>query len=140
VAIQNAVEPREIRTATAAANLFRALGGSVGVAVFGAVFSGGLRHWLPLELGGRIPRGLTATGIQSTPGHIHALPATVQHAIAHAVGNSLQDVFLLAAPIALVGFLVVLSLREQPLRGRAPAPTPKEEKPCPSSPASSAPA
>jgi EmrB/QacA subfamily drug resistance transporter len=140
VAIQNAVEPREIGTATAAANLFRALGGSVGVAVFGAVFSGGLRHWLPLELGGRVPRGLTATGIQSTPGHIHALPATVQHAIAQAVGSSLHDVFLVAAPIALVGFLVVLSLREQPLRGRAHAPTPKEEKPCPSSPASSAPA
>ena len=143
VAIQNAVEPREIGTATAAANLFRALGGSVGVAVFGAIFTAGLRHWLPRELGGRVPHGVSATGIQSTPGHIHSLPPTLQHAIAHAVGHSLHNVFLVAAPIALVGFLVVLSLRELPLRGRGPAPTPKspkEEKPCPSSPASSAPA
>lgn len=143
VAIQNAVEPREIGTATAAANLFRALGGSVGVAVFGAIFTTGLRHWLPVELGGRAPRGVTAAGIQSTPGHIHTLPAATQHAIAHAVGHSLHDVFLLAAPIALVGCVVVLSLRELPLRGRGPASTPtqtQQEKPCQSSPASSAPA
>ncbi|HYB30511.1 MAG TPA: MDR family MFS transporter [Solirubrobacteraceae bacterium] len=143
VAIQNAVEPHEIGTATAAANLFRALGGSIGVAVFGVILTGGLRHWLPIELGGRIPHGVSATGIQSTPGHIHALPAPVQHAIAYAVGNSLQDVFLVAAPVALVGSLVVLSLREQPLRGRSAGPagartdaTPqrKEDPACQSSP------
>jgi EmrB/QacA subfamily drug resistance transporter len=135
VAIQNAAAPREIGTATAAANLFRALGGAVGVAVFGAVFTGGLRHWLPVELGGRIPRGVSATGIQSTPGHIHTLPTAVQHAIAHAVGNSLHDVFVTAAPIALIGFLVVLSLRELPLRGRTNETTQrKEEPPCQSSP------
>jgi EmrB/QacA subfamily drug resistance transporter len=135
VAIQNAVEPREIGTATAAGNLFRALGGSIGVAVFGAIFTGRLRRWLPIELGGRIPRGVTATGIQSTPGHIHALPSPVQHAIAHAVGNSLQDVFLVAAVVALVGFLVVLTLREQPLRGRPDEKTQRtEEQPCQSSP------
>jgi hypothetical protein len=34
------------------------------------------------------------------------------------VGNSLHDVFLVAAPIAFAGFLVVTLLREQPLRGR----------------------
>jgi EmrB/QacA subfamily drug resistance transporter len=118
VAIQNAVSAREIGTATAAANLFRALGGSVGVAVYGAVFASGLRHWLPLELHGRVPHGITATGIQSTPGRIHALAPGIQHAIAHAVGNSLHDVFLLAAPIALAGFLIALLMREQPLRGR----------------------
>ena len=57
VAIQNAVEPREIGTATAAAGLFRALGGSFGVAIYGAVFTGALRHWLPLTLPGRLPAG-----------------------------------------------------------------------------------
>ena len=118
VAIQNAVEPREIGTATAAANLFRALGGSIGVAVYGAIFASGLRHWLPLELGGQVPAGITANGIQTTPARIHALPPVVQHALAHAVGNSLQGVFLAAAPVALAGFLIVLLLHEKPLRGR----------------------
>ncbi|HZE04184.1 MAG TPA: MFS transporter, partial [Solirubrobacteraceae bacterium] len=121
VAIQNAVEPRQIGTATAAANLFRALGGSVGVAVFGAIFTGGLRHWLPLTLHGRVPRGISAAGIQATPGYIHRLPGAVEHAIAGAVGNSLHDVFLVAAPVALTGCLIVMLLRERPLRGRAGA-------------------
>jgi EmrB/QacA subfamily drug resistance transporter len=118
VAIQNAVAPREIGTATASANLFRALGGAVGVAVYGAVFAAGLRHWLPLELGDRAARGISATGIEATPGRIHALAPNVQQGVAHAVGNSLHDVFLVAAPIALAGFLIVMFLRERPLRGR----------------------
>jgi EmrB/QacA subfamily drug resistance transporter len=122
VAIQNAVEPREIGTATAAANLFRALGGSVGVAVYGAIFASGLRHWLPRELHANVPHGISAAGIQTTPERIHMLPVAVQHAIARAVGNSLHDVFLLAAPIALAGFLIVLALPELPLRARASTP------------------
>jgi EmrB/QacA subfamily drug resistance transporter len=121
VAIQNAVDPRQIGTATAAANLFRALGGSVGVAVFGAVFTAGLRHWLPIELAGRTARGISATGIQATPGRIHALNPGVQDAVAHAIGNSLHHVFLVAAPIAFAGVLIAALLPERPLRGRTPA-------------------
>ncbi len=127
VAIQNAVEPREIGTATAAANLFRALGGSVGVAVYGAVFVGGLHQWLPIELAGRTARGISAAGIQAAPSRIHALYPSLQHAIAYAVGNSLHDVFLVAAPIALAGFLVAMLLRERPLRGRGEGRTKIEE-------------
>jgi EmrB/QacA subfamily drug resistance transporter len=118
VAIQNAVSSREIGTATAAANLFRGLGGSVGVAIYGAIFASGLRHWLPLELHDRVPRDITATRIQATPGQIHRLAPTIQREIAGAVGNSLHDVFLVAAPIALIGCLIVLFLRERPLRER----------------------
>lgn len=118
VAMQNAADPREIGTATASANLFRALGGSVGVALYGAILSAGLRHWLPHELGGPLPAGIDAHGIQSSPGRIHALAAPIQHGIAQAVANSLHDVFLVAALIAAGGVVIVLFLREQPLRGR----------------------
>jgi EmrB/QacA subfamily drug resistance transporter len=117
VAIQNAVEPREIGTATASANLFRALGGSVGVAVYGAIFTSGLRHWLPLTLHGRTASGINPRGIQTSPGRILSLAPAVQHEIARAVADSLHDVFLVAAPIALAGMLVVTLLRERPLRG-----------------------
>jgi predicted MFS family arabinose efflux permease len=132
VAIQNAVEPREIGTATAAANLFRALGGSVGVAIYGAIFTSSLRHWLPLELGGHAARGITAAGIQTTPSRIHALPPALQHGIANAVGNSLHSVFLVAAPIALAGFVIAALLREQPLRGHGPADAQAAQPPGPS--------
>jgi hypothetical protein len=40
----------------------------------------------------------------------------VQHSIAQAVASSLHDVFLTAAPVAFAGFVVVLFLRERPLR------------------------
>jgi EmrB/QacA subfamily drug resistance transporter len=116
VAIQNAADRREIGTATAAANLFRALGGAVGVALYGAIFTAGLRHWLPLRLPGRLPPGVDPHGIQASPGRIHGFAAPIQHAIAHAVADSLHSVFLTAAPIALAGFAVVLFLRERPLR------------------------
>src|SRR5207248_2652183 len=96
VAIQNAADRREIGTATASANLFRALGGSVGVAVYGAVFSSGLRHWLALEVPGEVARGISPSGIQASPGRIHSLAAPVQQGVAHAVANSLHDVFLVA--------------------------------------------
>jgi EmrB/QacA subfamily drug resistance transporter len=129
VAIQNAVAPREIGTATAAANLFRALGGSVGVAVYGAIFAAGLRRWLPIELAGRAAHGITAVGIQATPGRIRTLAPSVQHGVAHAVGNSLHGVFVVAAPIALAGFLVVLLLRERPLRGREQGPARTDSPP-----------
>jgi EmrB/QacA subfamily drug resistance transporter len=83
VAIQNSVDRRDLGIATASANLFRSLGGSVGVAVYGAIFAGGLDAGSP----------------QSSESVAHAL----------------QTVFLVAAPAAALGLLVVLFLREVPL-------------------------
>src|SRR3954453_1352900 len=107
LAIQNAVDRRDIGIPPASANLFRALGGAVGVAVFGAVFASGLDG----------SRGIDADRLQAGPEAIKSLPAAAQHAVTHAVADSLQTVFLMAAPIALLGALAVLFLREVPLRG-----------------------
>jgi len=120
VAIQNAVSRQEIGTATASVNLFRAIGGSLGVAVYGAVFAAGLRHWLPRHLPGGAA-GVDAGGIQASPSQIRSLPIGVQHGIAASVADALHTVFLIAAPIAAVGFAVVLFLRERPLRGASGA-------------------
>ena len=53
------------------------------------------------------------------------MPAQAQQGVAHAVADSLQTVFLVAAPIAALALLVLLRLKEVPLRGpdqKAPAP------------------
>ena len=84
VALQNAVERRDLGIATASANLVRSLGGSVGVAVFGAIFAG------------RLDR---------QPGQVAGLDPA-------AIADALQPVFLVAAPFALAGCLVVLLLHE----------------------------
>src|SRR3954454_14196500 len=78
VAIHNAVERRDLGIATASANLFRSLGGAVGVAVFGAIFAGRLDVWLPRELpGGGAP--VDAQSLQASPDALASMPAGVQH-------------------------------------------------------------
>ena len=83
LAIQNAVDRRDIGIATASANLFRSLGGSVGAALFGAIFAS------------RVSAGAGAGEI----------------------ADALDTVFLAAAPVAALGLVVVLFLKEKPLRG-----------------------
>ncbi|MEA2384847.1 MAG: hypothetical protein QOH72_4818 [Solirubrobacteraceae bacterium] len=133
-AVQNAVERSDIGIATASANLFRALGGSVGVALFGAIFAARLDVWLPREVPGAAGR-VDAGGLQASPDSLAALPDGVRDGIAAAVAHALHTVFLVASPIAVVALLVVLLLREVPLRGPggppqpAPKPAPKPETP-----------
>jgi EmrB/QacA subfamily drug resistance transporter len=91
IAIQNAVDRSDLGIATATANLFRSLGGSVGVAVFGAVFASRVGT-----------ASMDAASLTASPS---------------AIADALSTVFLIAAPIAALGLLVVLFLRETPLRG-----------------------
>jgi predicted MFS family arabinose efflux permease len=95
IAIQNSVDRSDLGIATATANLFRSLGGSVGVAMFGAIFAS---------------RAGTSTTDASRLG---ASPETV--------ADALSTVFLVAAPVAAIGVAVALLLHEVPLRGAAPA-------------------
>ncbi|HVA88460.1 MAG TPA: MDR family MFS transporter [Chloroflexota bacterium] len=116
LAIQNGVERRELGTATAAANLFRSLGGAVGVAIFGGVFAGRLRYWLPRSVPPHLMGRLSPTVLQASPSTIHTLPPAVRDGVARAVAHAVDTVFLVAIPAAALGFLVVLFLKEHPLR------------------------
>jgi EmrB/QacA subfamily drug resistance transporter len=128
LAIQNAVEPRDIGITTASANLFRALGGSVGVAVFGSIFASRLADSLPRDL----PAGtqVDSDRLQASPAAIRALPTGVQDGIEHAVASSLHTVFLVATPFAALALITVLFLRELPLR-TAPRPEAPAKAPSP---------
>jgi EmrB/QacA subfamily drug resistance transporter len=127
VAIQNAVDRRDIGVATGSANLFRALGGSVGVALFGAIFAARLDTWLPRTVPGGA-RGVSAGALQASPETLRAMPAGVRDGIAEAVAHAVQSVYMVAAPVALLGLAVVLLLREVPLRGPG-GPPPKSDGP-----------
>jgi EmrB/QacA subfamily drug resistance transporter len=110
LAIQNAVDRSDLGIATGSANLFRSLGGSVGVAVFGALFAARLDT-----------ASIDPERLQASPEAIGSMPAAVRDDIASAVAHALDTVFLVAAPVAALGLLVVLFLREVPLRGSKPA-------------------
>jgi EmrB/QacA subfamily drug resistance transporter len=127
-AIQNAVEFRDMGAATSSATFFRQMGGSIGAAVFGAVLSSRLAHYLAEEF--------ARAGIQPGPGGaagvdandvqaIQRLVGPVKHVVLSAFTNALDDVFLVGVPFIAVAFVVSLFLKEVPLRtgpGRPGAP------------------
>ncbi|MFE9253290.1 MDR family MFS transporter [Streptomyces sp. NPDC007088] len=103
---QNAVGLRDIGSASAATNLFRNLGGSLGVAVFASLFAGAAH----------------ASGEESGGG------TAVPHSAAYVAGvaHATHLIFLTGALIALAALLAAVFLRETPLRGR-PGPAPADE-------------
>jgi hypothetical protein len=117
VAVQNAVQVRDVGTATASISFFRSMGGSVGVALFSAVLIARLDG-----LVGAMP-GHEALGsdpgidlLRAGAGAVDLAPAALQASLRLAVTHAFQDVFLLGATIALLTLVSVLLLRELPLK------------------------
>jgi hypothetical protein len=114
LAVQNSVERRHMGVATSGATLFRSIGGSVGVSVFGALFS----HSLLNSLSGDF--AATPGGPASlSPTAVHALSAPLQQAYLQAFSGAMHGVFLVAAVITSVAFALSWLLREVPLRSAA---------------------
>jgi hypothetical protein len=111
LAVQNAVDYSVMGVATSGSTLFRQVGGSIGVALFGTIFAN-REH---VELAKRLPAG---THIPKTinPAGIRHLPAEAHRAFADAFAAALHPVFLTAAAISLVAFALTFFLREVPLR------------------------
>jgi len=108
-AVQNAVPYRLLGTATAAGVMFRQIGGSLGVAVFGSVFAVRLAAQLGEHAGTVSPMGeLGASAAALDP----ALREMVGAAIAHA----LSPIYWITASIAVIGIVFARLLAEVPLR------------------------
>ncbi|KAA0932023.1 MDR family MFS transporter [Streptomyces apricus] len=121
--VQNAVSYEDLGVATSGATFFRSIGASFGVAVFGSLFASRLADRLGDVLRGReLPAGLGADALKSDPKIISELPAALRPPVVEAYATSITDVFLYAAPVALVGFVLAWFLREDTLRGSVTAP------------------
>jgi EmrB/QacA subfamily drug resistance transporter len=118
LAMQNSVKARDIGVATSTATFIRSIGGSFGVAVFGAIFASRLSTEtaanLPPEAAAKMGGGVGS--LSST--QIEALPAPIRDGFLMSFSHALHDVFLTAAPIALVAFVVAWWLTDIPLQGR----------------------
>jgi EmrB/QacA subfamily drug resistance transporter len=110
LAVQNSVDHRLLGVATSGAILFRQIGGSIGIALFGAVFA----NRLHANLAEQLP-GVSLPGT-ATPEAIKSLPPALHHAYQVAVLDSLRPVFLVGAGIGVAAFLLTWLLREMPLR------------------------
>lgn len=107
-ATQNAVSRQLVGVATAGTTLFRQIGGSIGVSVFGAIFSSSLAS----QLGGALPSG---SGGAFNAAAIQALPEAVRIQVVEGFAAALHPVFLTAAAAAALAFGLAFLLRELPL-------------------------
>jgi hypothetical protein len=109
--VQNAVDPRQMGVATSGSTLFRQIGGSIGVSIFGAVFANQLHS----ELASRFPAGATPPHA-GDPGAIRALPAAARSIFEQAFAAALHPVFLMAAGVSLLAFALAWLIPGLPLR------------------------
>jgi EmrB/QacA subfamily drug resistance transporter len=118
LAVQNAVTPSELGTATSAATFFRSIGGSIGVSVFSAIFNARFADNLATALPPDASAQLGGAG-NITPELVAHLPSPLRSGLIQAFSDALNTVFLAAVPFAVVAFALSWALPEVPLRSRA---------------------
>lgn len=111
LAVQNSVEPKLIGVATSSTTLFRSIGGSIGVAAFGAIFT----HALQSNLQALIPEGV-ALPHQLGAKAVHELPAALREDYLQAFGAALHSVYIISACVMVMAFLLSLLMKDVPLR------------------------
>ncbi|MFJ9076767.1 MDR family MFS transporter [Streptomyces sp. NPDC102278] len=130
LATQNQVAPEDLGSASSVVTFFRSLGGAVGVSALGAVMANRVTHY--------VQDGLTALGPKAAAmGHggtagggipdLDKLPAPFRTVIESAYGHGVGDVFLYAAPFALLSLLLVLFIKEVALKSKPAADAPMAE-------------
>ncbi len=112
LAVQNTISFREMGAASAGVAFFRTMGGAIGVAALGAV----LAHQVTTD----IASGLARLGIKSAPGgdvvpEVRKLPPPVRELVEKAYGQGVADIFMVAAPIAVIALIAILCIKEIPL-------------------------
>jgi len=112
---QNAVQVRDLGLVSSLAQFFRELGGTFGVALFGAVFSARLADNLARHLPTATTTSL-ATTLHGAPAQLRQLPPAAHQAVITAVTHAVDRVFLWAIPFTAAAFALSLFLRELPLR------------------------
>ena len=116
LAVQNAVDYSDLGVATSGATLFRSIGGSVGTAVLGSIFTNRLATELKSALPPSAGSGVSASIAHANPASLGRLPPTVHAAYIDAFTKALSTVFVVAAGVAAFAFLLSWALEQRPLR------------------------
>lgn len=110
--VQSTSNYTDLGVATSGVTFFRTIGSSFGAAIFGSLFA----NFLASRIGPALIASGAPPAAAESPKALQALPADVAAPIIEAYANALGTVFLCAAPVAVVGFIVSLFLKEIPLR------------------------
>ncbi|MCX5132213.1 MFS transporter [Streptomyces sp. NBC_00340] len=116
---QNQVAPSDLGSASSTVTFFRSLGGAIGVSALGAVMATRITDYVKdglTDLGPKYASLGSGSDSSSTIPDMDKLPAPLRTVMESAYGHGIADVFLIAAGMALVAFLIVLFIKEVPLR------------------------
>jgi EmrB/QacA subfamily drug resistance transporter len=113
LSVQNQVRPQELGVASSTVSFFRSLGGAIGVSALGAVLANRIAHYMT---GGLARIGVHSTGSSGSLPKLSTLPAPVRRVVQDSYGHGIGNVFMYAAPCALVALIVILFIKEVPLR------------------------
>ncbi len=141
VVVQNSAPPKQLGTATSTLTFLRQVGGSVGLAIAGTLFSQEFTQKLPGRLiangvppqvvkrfsnGGSSSSGGSLTGINLHTQLAHSLPPQLQAVIPHLVAGindaftlSITRVFWLTVVASVLSLCAVFAIADVPLRDRA---------------------
>jgi EmrB/QacA subfamily drug resistance transporter len=113
---QNSAELRDMGAASGSVTLFRTIGGSLGVALLGSLYTSRMEHTLIGRLGAQAGHKIVSGGGHVTPALLHRLPTVVRDAFQLGVTNGLHGVVMGGAILAAVAFAIAWLVREVPLR------------------------
>jgi EmrB/QacA subfamily drug resistance transporter len=113
--VQNTVDFSDLGVATSGVTFFRTIGSSFGAAIFGSLFA----NFLQSRVGAALAQSGAPPAAAQSPEALHRLPHETAAPVVHAYADALDQVFLFAAPVAVVGFILALCLKQVPLRNTA---------------------
>ncbi|MCX4099069.1 MFS transporter [Nocardia sp. alder85J] len=111
--VQNQVRPQELGVASSTVSFFRSLGGAIGVSALGALLGTRITHYMKDGLAGI---GVHALGGDGSIPKLSALPAPIRTVVQDSYGHGIGDVFLFVTPCVLIAVIVILFIKEVPLR------------------------
>ncbi len=115
LAVQNAVEPRDMGIAIASTQFFRSIGGTFAVAAFGSILTSRLASELTAHLGTAAKR-IDPQGLLQSPTIARHLPPDLVDGVRASLAAALHPVYLTCFVIAVLAFGTSFFLKELPLR------------------------
>lgn len=116
LAVQNSLPLSQLGAGSSTVSFFRSLGSASGLAILGAVLS--------TRLGALMRSGFDAANLPIPPGGEHAIPnvqtmdAETVRIIQDSYSTGIAHVFQVMVPVIAIGVLIILAIREVPLRDR----------------------
>ncbi|WP_245642501.1 MDR family MFS transporter [Nonomuraea candida] len=121
----NSAEPRDMGAASGTVTLMRTIGGSLGIALLGAVYTGRMEAGLASALAsqglGSGAAGHLTSG-ELTPEAMPAMSGALREAVRAGVSSGMQGVAAGAVVLAALAFAAAWLVREVPLREKTPSP------------------